>query len=539
MATTTELITELYIATFGRAPDATGLTYWVNNVTSNGWSLENVAQSFFDQSETQLMYPSTLQTSDFIDQVYNNVLNRVADTSGKSYWLAELNAGTITRNNFIIAVINGAKSGGTTSDKALLENKTAAGVYYATTLALTNLVVADHTMDYITDDATSLVRIKADLDLFKATFSSTTTLSVLTTLADTMNADAKKDWIYGLAGNDLIYTGDGESMVYGDSGDDRIYGNAKKDTLHGGSGNDTIYGGAEIDTIYGDIGNDSLHGDAGNDLLYGDAGDDYLYGDAGNDVVKGSDGNDSCFGGDGDDFLYGEAGDDWIDAGEGKNWVDGGSGVDTLFGGSGIDELYGGEGNDTLYGLAGADILDGMDDDDIIYGGLNDDTLVGNNGNDILYGNEGNDTLKGESGDDTLYGGAGVDMLIGGSGIDRFVFVAADSTTTSIDTIADFTFTGTNADIIVLPNQGSEIISTSLFNIGTSTTLTAVLALINASAQDSNGTDATITYFTFQDNTYVYYDEVTGAYDSTQDILLKLQGILDISNAGTSSFEFV
>lgn len=538
MATTSELITELYIATFGRAPDATGLTYWVNSITSNGWSLEDVAKSFFDQSETQLLYPSSLQTSDFIDHVYSNVLNRTADTSGKSYWLAELNAGTITRNNFIIAVINGAKSGGTTSDKALLENKTAAGIYYAETLSLNNLVVADHAMDYITDDPTSLTRMKADLDLFKATFSSTTTISVLTTVSDTMNGDTKKDWIYGLAGNDLIYTGDGESMVYGDAGDDRIYGNAKKDTFHGGSGNDTIYGGSEVDTVYGDAGNDSLHGDAGNDLLYGDVGDDYLYGDAGNDVIKSSDGNDSCLGGDGDDFIYGEAGDDWIDAGEGKNWVDGGSGADTLFGGSGIDELYGGEDNDTLYGLAGADILDGMNGDDVLYGGLNDDTLVGNNGNDTLYGNEGNDTLKGESGADTLVGGAGADILVGGLGVDRFVIAVADSTTTTLDTISDFTLSGANADIIVLPDKGSEVIATSLFNIGTSTTLTAVLTLINASVQDSNGTDGTITYFTFQDNTYVYYDQVTGAYSSTQDILIKLQGIIDIANA-SSVVEFI
>ncbi len=40
----------LYIATFNRAPDAKGFNYWLNE---SGLTLEEIAQSFFDQPETQ------------------------------------------------------------------------------------------------------------------------------------------------------------------------------------------------------------------------------------------------------------------------------------------------------------------------------------------------------------------------------------------------------------------------------------------------------------------------------------------------------
>ncbi len=48
---TCESVTKLYIATFNRAPDASGLCYWLNS----GFSIEEIAESFFDQPETQAL----------------------------------------------------------------------------------------------------------------------------------------------------------------------------------------------------------------------------------------------------------------------------------------------------------------------------------------------------------------------------------------------------------------------------------------------------------------------------------------------------
>ena len=93
---------ELYIATFGRAPEASGFTFWLNNLTSGTLTLQNIAKQFFDATETKLRYPESLSYGDFVDEVYNNVLNRDAEASGKAYWVDRLEKGTITKNDFIL-----------------------------------------------------------------------------------------------------------------------------------------------------------------------------------------------------------------------------------------------------------------------------------------------------------------------------------------------------------------------------------------------------------------------------------------------------
>lgn len=120
---TNDNVTKLYIATFNRAPDAGGLTYWVNQ---SGLTLEEIAQSFFDQKETQDKY-NGMDNQTFIETVYQNVLAREGEEAGVNYWVGELNDGKITKDNAILAILGGA----TGSDATLLENRTEVGVYYA------------------------------------------------------------------------------------------------------------------------------------------------------------------------------------------------------------------------------------------------------------------------------------------------------------------------------------------------------------------------------------------------------------------------
>lgn len=68
---TRENVTQIYVATFNRAPDAAGLEYWMYQ--SNLTSLEEIAMSFFDQSETQLVYHQGMTTSEKITLAYHNL----------------------------------------------------------------------------------------------------------------------------------------------------------------------------------------------------------------------------------------------------------------------------------------------------------------------------------------------------------------------------------------------------------------------------------------------------------------------------------
>ena len=116
-------ITKLYVATFNRAPDANGIEYWLNSELN----LEDIAQSFFDQEETQTLYPSSTQESLFVESVYRNLFNREPDSEGWIYWIDAISSGTISRSLFILAVINGAKG----DDITILSNKQKVGEYFA------------------------------------------------------------------------------------------------------------------------------------------------------------------------------------------------------------------------------------------------------------------------------------------------------------------------------------------------------------------------------------------------------------------------
>ena len=117
-------VTKLYIATFDRAPDSAGLDYWVE---SSGLALEGIAESFFDQEETQAKYPDSTTTEAFIASIYTNLFKRSADTAGNTYWIGELDGGNISKSLFILAVVNGALG----DDATILDNKTEVGLAFA------------------------------------------------------------------------------------------------------------------------------------------------------------------------------------------------------------------------------------------------------------------------------------------------------------------------------------------------------------------------------------------------------------------------
>ena len=100
---------EMYVAYFNRAPDALGLQYWASRVF-DGMALSQVAKSFFVQPETQVTFPATMSTTQFVWQVYYNALGRTPDAAGLAYWVGDLDSGAQTRDAFMLAMIYGARA---------------------------------------------------------------------------------------------------------------------------------------------------------------------------------------------------------------------------------------------------------------------------------------------------------------------------------------------------------------------------------------------------------------------------------------------
>jgi Ca2+-binding RTX toxin-like protein len=81
----------LYQAAFNRKPDISGLGYQINAL-DNGLTLSQVAQNFINSPEFRMTY-GALNTSQFVTQLYANVLHRVPDSGGLAYHIARLESG--------------------------------------------------------------------------------------------------------------------------------------------------------------------------------------------------------------------------------------------------------------------------------------------------------------------------------------------------------------------------------------------------------------------------------------------------------------
>ncbi|PNV84561.1 MAG: hypothetical protein C0627_00210 [Sulfurimonas sp.] len=181
MAVTRQQVAELYVATFNRAPDAAGLDYWVND---SGLTIEEIAQSFFDQPETQTLYPTGTTDTAFVTSIYTNLFNRAPDADGLAYWVADLTAGT-SRSVMIEAMKNGAIG----TDATIIANKATVGLYVADTLGLN---LTDFSLSAVTDDAATVTTVQATADTYvPQTFT-------LTTGTETITGTANNDTINGV-----------------------------------------------------------------------------------------------------------------------------------------------------------------------------------------------------------------------------------------------------------------------------------------------------------------------------------------------------
>jgi len=536
MATLDEIrseVVEVYIGYFNRAPDYDGLEYWVQNM-SNGWNINDVSASFFQSQEVAELYPVTLTNSTFINTIYNNVLGRSADENGKNYWITELESGRTSRDQMIIAIINGAKSDtGDPIDKLTLSNKRDVGEHFGVDLKLNDIPLAKSSMELVTSDSVSVNLAKDKQDIYYLSLTETNIIVEGTEEADLLTSLEKDIYLYSWAGNDIITTDTGKDTVVAGAGDDTIYSNSGDDIVYGRDGNDTVYAGSGDDIIYGNENNDSLHGELGNDTIYGNSGNDYLYGDDGDDFIVGNEGNDFIYGGLGNDTIFGNDGDDIITTNDGVDFVDAGAGDDLIHGGTGVDSLHGGEGNDTIFGYEGNDILDGLIGNDIIYAGSGADIINGNDGNDILYGDSGIDRIDGEKGDDIIYGGLGSDVLSGGEGSDIFTFIQQESTMLNLDLITDFEY---SVDKVKLVNQGIEVISSTAVNISSATNLQTA---VDMAMLGDGSTNALVKWFSYEDNTYIVEDlSADVIFNNTTDILIKLQGFVNLEGLDTNTILF-
>jgi hypothetical protein len=89
----------LYQACFGRAPDASGLSYWAG-VLQGGRSLDDIASGFIASAEFTTHH-GEMDDDGFVNSLYHNALGRDADAPGSAYWRGALATGSVNRSQML------------------------------------------------------------------------------------------------------------------------------------------------------------------------------------------------------------------------------------------------------------------------------------------------------------------------------------------------------------------------------------------------------------------------------------------------------
>ncbi len=93
-------VERLYAAYFLREADADGLAYWLGRERA-GWTLSAISETFAESPEFDRLYGS-LSDAEFVELVYQNVLGRAPEASGLAHWTNQLATGALTRGGVML-----------------------------------------------------------------------------------------------------------------------------------------------------------------------------------------------------------------------------------------------------------------------------------------------------------------------------------------------------------------------------------------------------------------------------------------------------
>ena len=565
-----EQVQKFYVSYYGRPADPTGLLFWAQKLDEVGGDTTQIVYAFGTSAESVEKF-GDLTTEEQIDEIYNQIFGRDADTLGLAFYTEKIEAGEYSLIDLVIRVADGAQGDdsitlGNRIDVA--ENFTAtieeSGVEFSGTAAtsisgflLAQVTATTNITVYIADTVTKVViltelatekpevfdaMIPDDGDfnsLFEAIPAGTDFDSFVTFFEDLGTVAETADDII-----DIIPVDDGSLEDYLDALPDDITVDSLIETL----GSDGLDG---LDEIVPDVINQTLTGTAGDDILTGGAGNDTITAGAGNDSVTGGAGNDTLI------FAENLAADDIVDGGPGTDtltFTDSGGSSTDLDNVTTVETITLGDAEtavltvDTLVAATATLTVDGS-------GLTNRLTWDGSeelDGKFVITGGSGNDMIIGGDGADTITGGAGADVLIGGAGADIYHYAATvDGSTTpgSGDTIATANFVSASDKITLVDaafgsmGAGNLAVDSGLvaFNTNEANTLTDFTAAAdtdkNVYTIELNGSILNVTLYDAIDTKAAAGSAATGAaiyiVDNGTDTVILYDSAAETAGAGT------
>ena len=107
-------VARLYEAALGRAHDPVGLASWTQALNT-GTPLVTIAAGFIGSTEFQALYPGSSNPTTFVTQLYANVLHRAPDAGGLTNWVNALISGQQTQASVLASFSESAENQANTS----------------------------------------------------------------------------------------------------------------------------------------------------------------------------------------------------------------------------------------------------------------------------------------------------------------------------------------------------------------------------------------------------------------------------------------
>lgn len=115
-----EQIQQAYIAYYGRPADPQGLVYWATQLDNAGGNLNAIINAFGTSAESEALYGSSAGAAQ-ISAIYEQLFGRAPDSTGLNFYVNGLANGTFTLASIALNIYNGA----TGTDATALESKLA------------------------------------------------------------------------------------------------------------------------------------------------------------------------------------------------------------------------------------------------------------------------------------------------------------------------------------------------------------------------------------------------------------------------------
>lgn len=108
--TTDAKIFRLYNSATKGLADPEGLRYWINELDKREMNIRSIAKELMMTDEFKNIYSIDSSNEQYVNSLYQNILNRDADTAGFTYWVGQLNKKEETKEEIWLGITESAEN---------------------------------------------------------------------------------------------------------------------------------------------------------------------------------------------------------------------------------------------------------------------------------------------------------------------------------------------------------------------------------------------------------------------------------------------